>query len=64
MKEHCRLWIYKTSEKGEIYAQGCSLQFLGLSQEEITKNFTIKNKQILAKETSLKNKKNNPDEKE
>jgi len=62
MKEHCRLWTYRTAVKGEIYAQGCSLQFLGLSEEEIKKNFSLKNSRILQEESSLKDEKQNPDE--
>lgn len=47
MKEYCRLWTWKIDNKGQSYAQGCSLQFLGLSEGEIAKNFSIKNRQIL-----------------
>ena len=47
IQKFCRLWTWKIAENGEVYAQGCSLQFLGLSKEEITRNFSIKNKQIL-----------------
>ena len=43
---NCRLWTYKTDENGEVYAQGCSLQFVGLNKKEIDKNFEIKNKII------------------
>jgi hypothetical protein len=35
---------------GVVYAQGCTLQFLGLSREEIAKNFSLKNLQILEEE--------------
>ncbi|MFC1845211.1 hypothetical protein ACFLZ5_10565, partial [Thermodesulfobacteriota bacterium] len=62
MKENCRLWTYKIAEKGEVFAQGCSLQFLGLSEEEIRRNFTIKNTRILQEESTFKDKKKNPDE--
>ena len=47
MQKYCRLWTWKTDKKGVIYAQGCSLQFLGLSKEEIEKNFSIKNTELL-----------------
>ncbi len=39
----CRLYTYKLDENGEIYAQGCNLQFLGLTRDEINQNFDIKN---------------------
>ena len=61
MRENCRLWTYKTNEKGEIYAQGCSMQFMGLNEEEIKRNFTIKNTKILQEESSLKEKTSNPE---
>lgn len=41
LKDNCRLWNYKLDEKGEIYAQGCSLQFIGFNKDEIIKNFEI-----------------------
>jgi hypothetical protein len=47
IQKYCRLWTWKTDEQGAVYGQGCSLQFLGLSKEEIKKNFSIKNMQIL-----------------
>ena len=50
MQKYCRLWTIKTDERGAVYAQGCSLQFLGLSKEEISENFSIKNMQILEDE--------------
>ena len=37
----------KIDGNGEVYAQGCAMQFQGLSKEEITRNFAIKNTQIL-----------------
>jgi len=43
---NCRLWTYKIDENGKVYAEGCSLQFVGLTKEEIKKNFEIKNKVI------------------
>lgn len=46
LEGNCRLWTYKVNEKGEIYAQGCSFQFMGLNKEEISKNYEIKNKII------------------
>jgi hypothetical protein len=62
MKEYCRLWTYRTAENGEIFAQGCSLQFLGLNEEEIKKNFSIKNTRILQEKSPLKDEKHNPEE--
>ena len=62
MKEHCRLWTYRISEEDDVYAQGCSLQFLGLSEEEIKKNFTIKNTRILQEESSSTDEIRNPNE--
>ena len=47
IQQYCRLWTLKTDESGEIYAQGCAMQFQGLTKEEITRNFAIKNTQIL-----------------
>lgn len=52
MKEYCRLWTWKIDNKGQSYAQGCSLQFLGLSEGEIAKNFSVKNRQILEEKAS------------
>jgi len=37
----------KIDNSGEVYAQGCAMQFQGLSKEEIARNFAIKNTQIL-----------------
>jgi len=45
MKTNCRLWVYKF-EKEEVWTQGCSLQFLGLSDEGIKKDFALKTKLI------------------
>ena len=42
----CRLYTYKFDSDGEIYAEGCNFQFLGLSREEIQQNFALKNKII------------------
>ena len=42
LERNCRLWIFKFDESGEICAEGCSLQFLGLNQKEIEKNNKIK----------------------
>ena len=47
IKKYCRLWTLKINSNGEVYAQGCSMQFQGLSEEEIIKNFAIKNTRIL-----------------
>jgi hypothetical protein len=46
LESNCKLWIYKLNEKGEVCAEGCSLQFIGLNKDEINKNFEIKNKII------------------
>jgi hypothetical protein len=53
MQKYCRLWTWKIDENGVAYGQGCSLQFLGLSKEEIEKNFSRKNLQILEEEFPL-----------
>ena len=47
IKKYCRLWTLKINSNGEVYAQGCSMQFQGLSEEEIVNNFAIKNTSIL-----------------
>jgi hypothetical protein len=53
IQKYCRLWTIRTDGKGAVYAQGCSMQFLGLSKEEITRNFSIKNMQILEDECTI-----------
>jgi hypothetical protein len=53
MQKYCRLWTLKTDQNGAVYGQGCSLQFLGLSKEEIIKSFQLKNRQILEDTYSL-----------
>jgi hypothetical protein len=62
MKKYCRLWTLKADDKGAVYAQGCSLQFLGLSKEEITRNFSIKNMQILEDEFPANKESKNPED--
>jgi hypothetical protein len=52
----------KTDKKGEVYAQGCSLQFMGLGREEIEKNFSIKNRQILEDDYPLPDKNSAPED--
>ena len=47
IRKYCRLWTLKIDGNGEVYARGCSMQFQGLTKEEIVKNFEIKNKQII-----------------
>ena len=47
IQKYCRLWTLKTDGNGEVYAQGCAMQFQGLSKEEIARNFAIKNTRIL-----------------
>jgi len=56
MQKFCRLWTWKTTADDEVYAQGCSLQFIGLSKEEIERNFMIKNTQILEDSGTLNEK--------
>ncbi|MBU1045109.1 MAG: hypothetical protein KJ915_12015 [Candidatus Omnitrophica bacterium] len=56
LKSNCRLWVYKVDEKGEIFAEGCSLQFVGLNKNEISKNQEIKNKKIEETEDVIINK--------
>jgi hypothetical protein len=47
IQKYCRLWTLKIDDSGEVYAQGCGMQFQGLSKEEIARNFAIKNTRIL-----------------
>ncbi|NOQ66874.1 MAG: hypothetical protein GQ556_06635 [Desulfobacterales bacterium] len=47
IQKYCRLWTLKIDDNGEVYAQGCAMQFQDLSKEEIAKNFTVKNTRIL-----------------
>ena len=60
MQKYCRLWTLKIDAKGTVYAQGCSMQFLGLSKDEITRNFSIKNMQILEDEFPANREPQNP----
>jgi hypothetical protein len=60
MQKYCRLWTWKIDENGAVYGQGCSLQFLGLSKEEIERNFSHKNVQILEAEFPLPAENNSP----
>ena len=64
IQKYCRLWTWKTNEEGDIYAQGCSLQFLGLSKEEIEKNFRLKNTQIIEESYPLHDETQNPEDQE
>ncbi len=41
--QFCRLYTFKFDENGQVYAQGCNLQFLGLTPDEIRLNFELKN---------------------
>jgi len=50
MQKYCRLWTIKIDREGKKYAEGCIMQFYGLTEEEIIKNFEIKNEQIIGKE--------------
>ena len=54
IQKYCRLWTLKIDDNGEVFAQGCAMQFQGLSKEEIAKNFAIKNTQILEEAHPLK----------
>ena len=47
IQKYCRLWTLKIDGDGEVYARGCAMQFQGLTNEEIVKNFEIKNRQII-----------------
>jgi hypothetical protein len=38
LKEHCRLWTYKFDDEKKVFAEGCSMQFMGLSNDEIKRN--------------------------
>jgi hypothetical protein len=42
IKETCRLWTYKVDEKGEIYAEGCSFQLVGLNRMKLIKISKLK----------------------
>ena len=44
--QYCRLYTYKFDENGEVYAEGCNLQFLGLSADEIRLNQEFKRNAI------------------
>lgn len=45
---YCRLYTFKFDKNDAVYAEGCNLQFLGLSPDEIRLNFQMKN-QIIEK---------------
>ena len=47
MQKYCRLWTYRVDRRGEVYAEGCVMQFQGLPKDEIIRNFSIKNAQII-----------------
>jgi hypothetical protein len=42
LERNCRLWTFKLDENGSTYTEGCSLQFIGLSKDEIIKNNDMK----------------------
>ena len=44
IRDLCRLWVVKKVAKGDetYYTEGCALQFLGLSAEEIDVNEQIR----------------------
>ncbi len=42
LAENCKIWTYKINQQGEVYAEGCSMQFAGLTQDEIIRNSKIK----------------------
>jgi len=42
LMEHCRLWTYRLDAEQKVIAEGCSLQFIGLSDEQVQKNDGIK----------------------
>jgi len=42
MGTYCKLYTAKFDETGKVYAEGCSLQFLGLTQLEILQNAELR----------------------
>jgi len=40
--KYCKLYTFKTDENGTVYAEGCNLEFQGLTESEIKRNFAIK----------------------
>ena len=38
----CKLYTFKTDDRGEVYAEGCNVEFQGLSEQEIRRNMEIK----------------------
>jgi len=50
--QFCRLYTFKFDENREVYAQGCNLQFLGLTPDEIRLNFELKNQMVQPKQPS------------
>ena len=53
IQKYCRLWTIKINRNGKAYAEGCVMQFQGLTEEEIIRNFAIKNEQIIGKDYPL-----------
>jgi hypothetical protein len=47
IRQKCRLWTYKFDESNNFIAEGCNMQFIGLTTSEIKKNFEMKNEAIL-----------------
>lgn len=47
---NCRLWVFKYDDAGEVMAEGCSLQFIGLNNDDIQRNNITKEK--IAKENA------------
>lgn len=42
IRTYCKLYTAKFDETGKVYAEGCSLQFLGLTQLEILQNAELR----------------------
>lgn len=47
IRYYCKLYVAKFDEQtGQVYAEGCSLQFLGLTQLEILQNMALRERMI------------------
>lgn len=42
MGSFCKLYAFKFDEQGELYAEGCNLEFQGMTEEEIKQNIQAK----------------------
>jgi hypothetical protein len=39
---YCKLYAYKFNSAGEVYAEGCNLEFLGRDEAEIIRGYKYK----------------------